>query len=65
MKTVSDYRALARARLPRFIFDYIDGGSITEQTLRAVAETGVDFISLGALTHSAPTLDISLLFSNT
>ena len=40
-------------------------GGITEQTLRAVAETGVDFISLGALTHSAPTLDISLLFSNT
>lgn len=40
-------------------------GGITQETLRAVAETGVDFISLGALTHSAPTLDISLLFSNT
>lgn len=40
-------------------------GGITQEHLRAVAETGVDFISLGALTHSAPTLDISLLFSNT
>jgi nicotinate-nucleotide pyrophosphorylase (carboxylating) len=26
-----------------------------------VAETGVDFISVGALTHSAPALDVSLL----
>ncbi|HEY8584819.1 MAG TPA: hypothetical protein VIL49_17795 [Capillimicrobium sp.] len=29
--------------------------------MRAVAETGVDFVSLGALTHSAPALDLSLL----
>jgi len=28
--------------------------------VRAIAETGVDFISIGALTHSAPTLDVSL-----
>ena len=27
----------------------------------AIAETGVDFISVGALTHSAPALDVSLL----
>jgi nicotinate-nucleotide pyrophosphorylase (carboxylating) len=40
-------------------------GGITQENLRAVAETGVDFISLGALTHSAAALDISLLFSNT
>lgn len=40
-------------------------GGITQERLRAVAETGVDFISLGALTHSAPALDLSLLFSNT
>ncbi len=40
-------------------------GGITQDGLRAVAETGVDFISLGALTHSAPTLDLSMLFSNT
>ncbi len=37
-------------------------GGITLETLRAVAETGVDLISSGALTHSAPSLDISLDF---
>jgi nicotinate-nucleotide pyrophosphorylase (carboxylating) len=36
-------------------------GGITLETIRAVAETGVDFISVGALTHSAPALDVSLL----
>ena len=35
-------------------------GGITEGTLRAVAETGVDIISLGALTHSVKALDISM-----
>lgn len=35
-------------------------GGITLETIRAVAETGVDLISAGALTHSAPSLDISL-----
>jgi nicotinate-nucleotide pyrophosphorylase (carboxylating) len=37
-------------------------GGIALETVRAVAETGVDFISVGALTHSAPALDVSLLF---
>ena len=36
-------------------------GNVTLATIRAVAETGVDFISVGALTHSAPALDLSLL----
>ena len=35
-------------------------GGVTLATVRAIAETGVDLISVGALTHSAPTLDISL-----
>jgi nicotinate-nucleotide pyrophosphorylase (carboxylating) len=35
-------------------------GGITEETLSAVAECGVDFISMGALTHSVSSLDISL-----
>ena len=35
-------------------------GGITLDTIRAVAETGVDYISIGALTHSAPALDLSL-----
>lgn len=34
-------------------------GGITEATLAEVAKTGIDFISMGALTHSAPSLDIS------
>jgi nicotinate-nucleotide pyrophosphorylase (carboxylating) len=36
-------------------------GGVDLQTVRAIAETGVDFISIGALTHSAPSLDFSLL----
>jgi nicotinate-nucleotide pyrophosphorylase (carboxylating) len=35
-------------------------GGVTLETVRAVAETGVDEISIGALTHSAPALDVSL-----
>ena len=35
-------------------------GGITEESIAAVAETGVDFISVGALTHSVRSLDISL-----
>jgi nicotinate-nucleotide pyrophosphorylase (carboxylating) len=35
-------------------------GGITEATLLAVAQTGVDFISVGALTHSVKSLDLSL-----
>jgi nicotinate-nucleotide pyrophosphorylase (carboxylating) len=47
--------------------DYIQGkkeveasGGITLDTLTRVAATGVDFISVGALTHSAKSLDLSL-----
>lgn len=35
-------------------------GGITDKTLRAVAQTGVDIISIGALTHSVTAFDISL-----
>ncbi len=38
-------------------------GGVTLATVRAIAETGVDLISVGALTHSAPALDISLNFA--
>jgi nicotinate-nucleotide pyrophosphorylase (carboxylating) len=37
-------------------------GGITVETIRAVAETGVDFISVGWITHSAPALDVALDF---
>jgi nicotinate-nucleotide pyrophosphorylase (carboxylating) len=36
-------------------------GSVTLETVRGIAETGIDYISIGALTHSAPTLDFSML----
>jgi nicotinate-nucleotide pyrophosphorylase (carboxylating) len=36
-------------------------GGVGLDTVRSIAETGVDFISVGALTHSAPTLDFSML----
>ena len=48
MKVIGD-RALVEA-----------SGGITYDTVRAVAETGVDLISIGALTHSVNALDISL-----
>jgi nicotinate-nucleotide pyrophosphorylase (carboxylating) len=52
----------------RAAVEHVDGraeleasGGFTLETIRAVAETGVDFISAGALTHSPPALDLSLL----
>jgi nicotinate-nucleotide pyrophosphorylase (carboxylating) len=36
-------------------------GGVTLLTLRSVAETGVNWVSMGALTHSAPALDLSLI----
>jgi nicotinate-nucleotide pyrophosphorylase (carboxylating) len=35
-------------------------GGVNLETVRAIAESGVDRISVGALTHSAPALDIAL-----
>jgi nicotinate-nucleotide pyrophosphorylase (carboxylating) len=40
-------------------------GGVTLQTLRAIAETGIDWVSMGALTHSAPALDLSLTLEAT
>lgn len=37
-------------------------GGVNLETVRAIAETGVDIISVGALTHSARAMDISMLF---
>jgi nicotinate-nucleotide pyrophosphorylase (carboxylating) len=47
--------ALVAGRLPLEA-----SGGITDQTIAEVAATGVDFISVGALTHSAGSLDLSL-----
>ncbi|WCJ58976.1 carboxylating nicotinate-nucleotide diphosphorylase [Fontisphaera persica] len=38
-------------------------GGVTLRTVRAIARTGVDFISVGALTHSAPAVDVALDFA--
>lgn len=38
-------------------------GGVNLNTVRAIAETGVDFISVGALTHSAPNLDLGMDFA--
>jgi nicotinate-nucleotide pyrophosphorylase (carboxylating) len=35
-------------------------GGVTLANVREIAETGVDFVSVGALTHSAPALDLSM-----
>jgi len=46
---------------------YIDGraktecsGNVTKENIAKIAEAGVDYVSSGALTHSAPILDLSL-----
>ena len=38
-------------------------GNMTVERIKSVSETGVDFISVGALTHSYKALDISLKFN--
>ena len=41
-------------------FETEASGGITTETLRAYAESGVDFISMGSLTHQIKSLDMSL-----
>ena len=50
-------QAVARAKQAGALTEA--SGNITLENVAAVAESGVDFISLGALTHSAPALDLS------
>jgi nicotinate-nucleotide pyrophosphorylase (carboxylating) len=52
----------------RAVVAHVDGraqleasGGVTLDTIREIAESGVQFVSVGALTHSAPALDLSLL----
>jgi nicotinate-nucleotide pyrophosphorylase (carboxylating) len=51
---------LIRAHSPGVKIEASGGIGTDPERLRAVAETGVDYISLGALTHSAPSFDVSL-----
>ena len=36
-------------------------GGVSLESVRSIAESGVDWVSIGAITHSAPVLDLSLL----
>jgi len=56
--SLADMRKAVKAIHGRALIEA--SGGITLDNVHAVAETGVDFISVGALTHSAPALDISL-----
>ena len=62
VETMRSAVELIRHHVPRVLIEA--SGSIGTQPTRlaAVAATGVDFISLGALTHSAPNFDVSLEF---
>ena len=48
-------------RVPGHVITEASGG-VSLDTVRAIAETGVDLISVGAITHSAPVLDLGLDF---
>jgi len=60
--TLEDLRTAVSLRGPNGTPQLEASGGVTLQTLRDIAETGVDFISVGALTHSAPSLDIGMDF---
>ena len=55
LETMRQAVELAAGRIPLEA-----SGNVTLATVRSIAETGVDFISSGSLTHSAPVLDISM-----
>ena len=56
--TLNDLREAVRVVGGRVVLEA--SGGVTLDTVRAIAETGVDVISVGALTHSARVLDIGL-----
>ena len=56
--TLPDLRAAVALAKGQVVLEA--SGGVSLETVRAIAETGVDVISVGALTHSAPVLDIGL-----
>jgi nicotinate-nucleotide pyrophosphorylase (carboxylating) len=58
--TVADLRRAVELARGRATLEA--SGSVTLASVRAIAETGVDYISSGAITHSAPSLDVALDF---
>ncbi len=63
VETMRSAVELARRDAPGVLLEASGNIGTNPQRLAAVAATGVDFISLGALTHSAPYFDISLEFA--
>lgn len=57
--TMAEAVRMARAMPHRVVLEA--SGNVSLERVRAIAETGVDLISVGALTHSAPAADLSLL----
>lgn len=57
----NDMLAAARKIIPEFVKTEASG-NMTLERVASVAALGIDFISVGALTHSAPCADVSLLF---
>ncbi len=63
IETMRSAVELARRDAPGVLLEASGNIGANPRRLAAVAATGVDFISLGALTHSAPNFDISLEFA--
>jgi nicotinate-nucleotide pyrophosphorylase (carboxylating) len=57
----NDLLKQARALIPHSIQTEASG-NITLERVRSIADLGIDFVSVGALTHSAPCADVSLVF---
>ena len=57
---MTDAVAVVRATRPEVLIEA--SGGLTIESAQAVARTGVDFLAIGALTHSSPILDIALDF---
>lgn len=63
IQTMHNAVELIRKDAPLVLIEASGNIGTNGERLRAVASTGVDFISLGALTHSAPNFDVSLEFA--
>lgn len=57
--SIADFRALARKRLPHFLFEYIDGGSYSETTLRRNIEDLNDIALRQRVLRNVADLDLS------
>ena len=57
--SITDYRAVARRRLPHFLFEYIDGGSYAEETLRRNASDLASIALRQRVLRDVSTIDLS------